>query len=49
MDKRLINKSLLTEAELNWFNDYHSRVYQTLSPLMSGESLAWLEQATSPL
>ena len=49
MDKRLIDKSLLTEAELNWFNDYHSRVYQTLSPLMSDESLAWLEQATSPL
>ncbi|WP_119968878.1 aminopeptidase P family protein [Shewanella japonica] len=49
MDKRLIDKSLLTKAEINWFNQYHAKVFSTLSPLMQGEDLTWLTQVTSEL
>ena len=46
MDKRLIDKHMLTQGEISWFNDYHQQVYDTLAPLMSGDELAWLTQAT---
>ncbi|OEG72962.1 X-Pro aminopeptidase [Shewanella colwelliana] len=46
IDSRLIDKSLLTTAEVDWLNAYHQRVQQTLSPLMQGEELAWLNKAT---
>ncbi|GIU04252.1 aminopeptidase P family protein [Shewanella morhuae] len=46
MDKRLIDKHMLTQDEINWFNAYHQQVYDTLAPLMSGDELAWLTQAT---
>ncbi|QFU21604.1 aminopeptidase P family protein [Shewanella eurypsychrophilus] len=49
MDSRLIDKDLLTDTELKWFNDYHQQVYQTLSPLMQGTELAWLENATKAI
>ncbi|MGL5994538.1 MAG: M24 family metallopeptidase C-terminal domain-containing protein, partial [Aeromonas sobria] len=34
-------------AEFRWINDYHIEVFRRLSPLLEGEDLAWLEQATS--
>ncbi|MCU7993954.1 aminopeptidase P family protein [Shewanella glacialipiscicola] len=46
MDKRLIDKHMLTQGEISWFNAYHQQVYDTLAPLMSGDELAWLIQAT---
>ncbi|QYJ77945.1 aminopeptidase P family protein [Shewanella acanthi] len=46
MDSRLIDKTLLTQEEVTWFNAYHQKVFNTLSPLMSGDELAWLTQAT---
>lgn len=49
MDSRLIDKSLLTDIELNWFNDYHRQVFDTLSPLMQGEELAWLASVTQAI
>ncbi|ABV35635.1 peptidase M24 [Shewanella sediminis HAW-EB3] len=49
MDSRLIDKTLLSEAEINWFNDYHRLVFDTLSPLMQGEELAWLTNATKTI
>jgi len=49
MDSRLIDKALLNDAEINWFNDYHSLVFDTLSPLMKGEELAWLTNATKAI
>ncbi|MCJ8301660.1 aminopeptidase P family protein [Shewanella sp.] len=49
MDSRLIDKSLLTDIELNWFNDYHRQVFDTLSPLMQGEELAWLAHVTQAI
>ena len=49
MDKRLIDKTLLSEAELNWFNAYQQKVQKTLSPFMQGDELAWLNQVTQAL
>lgn len=45
-DTRLIDTSLMTGDEINWLNDYHEKVNQKLSPLLSGDDLSWLENAT---
>lgn len=49
MDARLIDKNLLTQGEIDWFNAYHQKVFNTLSPLMSGTELEWLKQATQAI
>lgn len=49
IDKRLIEPSLLTDAELAWINSYHARVQQTLSSQLDTETQGWLAAATSPL
>ena len=48
-DLRLVDATLLTPAETAWLDDYHARVREQLSPLVSGATLAWLEQATRPV
>jgi Xaa-Pro aminopeptidase len=40
---------LLDEAELNWINDYHAKVFSNLGPLLEDEVRDWLRQATLPL
>ena len=47
IDTRLIELSLLTDAELGWLNAYHRRVFEKLSPLLDGEVKAWLKRATA--
>jgi Xaa-Pro aminopeptidase len=49
IDKRLIRPDLLTAEELQWLNAYHARVLAEIGPMLGGETLAWLEKATSPL
>lgn len=49
IDTRLIDKALLSAEEVSWLNDYHAKVYATLAPLMSGDELAWLKQATQAI
>lgn len=48
-DRRLIDKSLLTEDEYVWINDYHVQVNEKISPLLSGTDLDWLIQATQSI
>jgi Xaa-Pro aminopeptidase len=48
-DTRMIGLDLLTPAELNWLNGYHSTVLATIGPLLEGPALKWLEHATRPL
>ncbi len=48
-DNRLLDVSMLTAAELDWVNSYHSRVNTVLGPLLQGAEKAWMEQATRPL
>lgn len=49
IDKRLINKYLLTKDEINWLNDYHHRVEQALNPHLTPTEKQWLQEACSPL
>ncbi|AXT21136.1 M24 family metallopeptidase [Flavobacteriaceae bacterium AU392] len=43
IDRQLINKSLLSDSEKNWFNSYHKMVYNQLSPLLDNEEKDWLK------
>ena len=49
IDRRLIEKSLLTETEIDWLDDYHSKVRALIAPQLEGEDLDWLERQTQPL
>lgn len=49
LDNNLVEVSLLTDKELNWYNDYQARVYREVSPLLSIEEAAWLKEKTAPL
>ncbi|MGB2078959.1 MAG: aminopeptidase P family protein [Vibrio sp.] len=49
IDVRAIDKSLLTATEIEWLNQYHAKVWHDLSPLVSGEVKAWLEEATAEI
>ena len=42
----LVVASLLTEAERHWLNKYHTRVRQTLTPLLPSDVAGWLATAT---
>jgi Xaa-Pro aminopeptidase len=49
LDRRLIEKRLLTADEVAWIDAYHAAVRARLAPLLEGEVLAWLERETQPL
>lgn len=49
LDTRLFDTTLLNDAEKRWVNRYHQRVHQAMAPLLTGDDLTWLEQATLPL
>ncbi|PSC69930.1 putative Xaa-Pro aminopeptidase P [Micractinium conductrix] len=51
IQKKMINKELLSKKEFEWLNAYHARVWASISPRLQGEEeeLAWLREATSPL
>jgi len=49
LDRKLIDKGLLTADEIAWVDGYHAQVRAVLAPRLSGEDLAWLERETAPL
>lgn len=49
IDTTPIDKSLLCQEEIEWLNQYHSWVYQELSPHLSPDEQAWLKEATRPI
>jgi len=49
IDRTLVEVTLLTADEINWWNDYHAKIWDILSPQMDGEDLAWLEKHCAPL
>jgi Xaa-Pro aminopeptidase len=49
LDRRLIDKALLTAEEVAWVDGYHAQVREVLSPRLEGEDLAWVERETAPL
>lgn len=49
IDKRPINKYLLSDGEIDWLNSYHRQVEETLSPYLNTAEKNWLQEACSPL
>ena len=49
IDTRCILPALLRDDERQWLNDYHATVRKRLSPLLSGDALAWLTTRTETL
>ena len=49
IDRTLVDTSLLTPAEKDWWNRYHERVREVLAPQLEGDDLAWLIEACRPL
>lgn len=49
IDRRLIDISLMTAAEIVWLDAYHARVLDCLAPDLSPEETAWLTGMCAPL
>lgn len=49
IDKRAINKYLMDEDEIVWLNQYHETVLKAISPHLSLNERAWLQEACAPL
>lgn len=51
IDLNLVEASLMTEQELAWLNDYHTKVRGKIAPQLADdpEAAAWLENATRPI
>ena len=46
IDRSLILKSLLNREDIQWLNNYHKTVRNTLQPLVGKELKEWLQKAT---
>mgnify|MGYP002623724830 CR=1 FL=1 len=49
IDLTPIIKSMMTDEEVLWLNDYHHTVYERLSPYLNDVETAWLRNACRPL
>ena len=49
LDRKLVDKSLLTQREIDWWNAYHAKTRAILAPQLDGADLAWLERECAPL
>ena len=49
IERRLVDVSMLSDAELEWLNDYHVEVLEKIGPRLEGEDKAWLERQCAPL
>ncbi|MCR4919368.1 MAG: aminopeptidase P family protein [Prevotella sp.] len=49
IDTRPIERSLLTDEEVQWLNDYHRMVCDKLLPLLAPDEQRWLKQATAAI
>lgn len=46
IDTKLVEKSLILPEEKKWLNDYHIKVYDLISPYLTGEEKIWLKEKT---
>ena len=49
IDKAPVIKEMLLQEEIDWLNEYHQRVFDTLSPHLDDEETAWLREACAKL
>lgn len=48
-ERELMDKALLTAEEIQWIDQYHGVVYETLAPGLAPDVQAWLKEKTRPL
>lgn len=44
LDRRLVDRAMLTPEEIAWWDGYHADVRRILAPRLDGADLAWLEE-----
>ena len=49
IDRKLVNRQLLTDEELNWLNAYHARVLIELGCRLNTDVLKWLKTQCTPI
>jgi Xaa-Pro aminopeptidase len=49
IDRNLIDSSLLDDEEIAWLDAYHTRVRETLTPLVDPDTAHWLAETTAPI
>jgi Xaa-Pro aminopeptidase len=49
IDRKMVNRQLLTNDEIEWLNVYHARVLDELRPALTPECCEWLINQCTPL
>jgi len=49
IDLRLVDRTMLTDAEVAWLNAYHARILPAVGRLLDANERTWLEAATQAL
>lgn len=49
IDTEPLDLSLMSQEDVDYLNEYHAWVYETIAPHLEGEEKEWLRQATQPL
>jgi Xaa-Pro aminopeptidase len=49
IDTRAVDKSLMTQREIDWLNSFHAAVYEKLSPYLTEDERAWLKEETKAI
>ena len=49
IDTTPIVKEMMLDEEIAWLNQYHQHVFETLSPHLTAEEVAWLKNACAPI
>ncbi|WBU55666.1 aminopeptidase P family protein [Paracoccus sediminicola] len=49
IDRRMILREMLSEAEREWLDSYHAQVLEKIGPRVDEQTRIWLEGATAPL
>jgi len=47
IDRRLIKREMLNEAEIKWINDYHKKTYGLINPHLAKKESLWLKEMTA--
>lgn len=49
IDRRLIDKKLMSKVQIDWLNAYHKRCYLELASSLDNEHREWLQKACRPI
>jgi len=49
IDLALVDKTLLSKAEIAWLDSYHALVRKRLTPLLDAKTAKWLARTTRPI